>query len=65
MLVKQQIRSRRWPVEEVVPSDRPGKPPLARLALVDDEAQGQSVDVCWDYGAYARNTLRSSRQSLS
>jgi superfamily II DNA or RNA helicase/DNA-binding transcriptional regulator YiaG len=44
-----QLRSRRWLVEDVVPSPTPGQSPLIRLACADDDAQGQSLDVFWDY----------------
>jgi SNF2 family DNA or RNA helicase len=44
-----QVRSRRWLVEEVVPPDKPGQSPLVRLACADDDAQGQTLDVFWDY----------------
>lgn len=44
-----QVRSRRWLVEEVVPSTTPGQTSLVRLACADDDAQGQSLDVFWDY----------------
>ena len=44
-----QVRSRRWLVEEVVPSKTPGESSVVRLACVDDDAQGQSLDVFWDY----------------
>ncbi len=44
-----QVRSRRWLVEEVVKPDMPGQSPLVRLACADDDAQGQAVDVFWDY----------------
>lgn len=44
-----QVRSRRWLVEEVVPSPVPGQSCLVRLACADDDAQGQSLDVYWDY----------------
>ncbi len=44
-----QVRSRRWLVEEVVPSSVPGQSPLVRLACADDDNQGQSLDVFWDY----------------
>src|SRR5213593_1615768 len=44
-----QVRSRRWLVEEVVPQKVPGQSPLVRLACADDDAQGQSLDVFWDY----------------
>jgi superfamily II DNA or RNA helicase len=44
-----QIRSRRWLVEEVVAPTNPRQSPLIRLACADDDAQGQSLDVFWDY----------------
>jgi superfamily II DNA or RNA helicase len=44
-----QVRSRRWLVEEVVAPERPGESVLVRLACADDDAQGQSLDVFWDY----------------
>ena len=44
-----QVRSRRWLVEEVVSSGVPGQSPLVRLACADDDNQGQSLDVFWDY----------------
>jgi hypothetical protein len=44
-----QIRSRRWLVEEVIPPTTPTQSPLVRLACADDDAQGQALDVFWDY----------------
>jgi hypothetical protein len=44
-----QVRSRRWLVEEVVESGGNGQSPLIRLACADDDAQGQSLDVFWEY----------------
>jgi len=44
-----QVRSRRWLVEEVVPPHIQGQSPLVRLACADDDAQGQSLEVFWDY----------------
>jgi superfamily II DNA or RNA helicase len=44
-----QLRSRRWLVEEVVESENPGYSALVRLACADDDAQGQLLDVYWDY----------------
>ena len=43
------VRSRRWLVEEIVPPGSPADSPLVRLACADDDAQGQSLDVYWDY----------------
>ena len=44
-----QVRSRRWLVEEIVPPPTPGQTSIVRLACADDDAQGQSLDVFWDY----------------
>jgi superfamily II DNA or RNA helicase len=43
------VRSRRWLVEEVVPSEIAGHSAVIRLACADDDAQGQALDVYWDY----------------
>ena len=42
------VRSRRWLVEKVETRDD-GDSPLVRLACADDDAQGQLLDVYWDY----------------
>ncbi len=44
-----QIRSRRWLVEDVVHARTPGSSSLVRLACADDDAQGQALEVFWDY----------------
>ena len=44
-----QVRSRRWLVEEVVEPQAAGESSIIRLACADDDAQGQSLDVFWDY----------------
>lgn len=44
-----QVRSRRWLVEEVVSASNPAESAVVRLACADDDAQGQSLDVFWDY----------------
>jgi hypothetical protein len=44
-----QVRSRRWLVEEVVEPTGPGPSCLVRLACADDDNQGQTIDVFWDY----------------
>jgi hypothetical protein len=44
-----QVRSRRWLVEEIVHSTIPGNTAVVRLACADDDAQGQSLEVFWDY----------------
>ncbi len=44
-----QVRSRRWLVEEVISPEIQGQSSLVRLACADDDAQGQSLNVFWDY----------------
>ena len=41
------VRSRRWLVEEVVANGAAS--PLVRLACADDDAQGQELEVYWNY----------------
>ena len=43
------VRSRRWLVEEVDPAPEPGQSPVVSLACADDDAQGQTLEVYWDY----------------
>ena len=43
------VRSRRWLVEEVVAPEASEHSPVLRLACADDDAQGQSLDVLWNY----------------
>jgi len=44
-----QVRSRRWLVDEVIESRSSGQTLLVRLSCADDDAQGQSLEVLWDY----------------
>ena len=44
-----QVRSRRWIVEEVAESQAPGESALVGLACVDDDNQGQALEVFWEY----------------
>src|ERR1700756_5312920 len=44
-----QVRSRRWLVDEVIDPISPGQTCVVRLSCADDDAQGQSLDVLWDY----------------
>ncbi|MYA86665.1 MAG: DEAD/DEAH box helicase [Acidimicrobiaceae bacterium] len=44
-----QVRSRRWIVEEVAESQVPGESALVGLACVDDDNQGQALEVFWEY----------------
>ena len=43
------VRSRRWLVEEVEMASLPGQSPVVSLACADDDAQGQTLEVYWDY----------------
>ena len=43
------VRSRRWLVEEVQPGDIPGQSSIVRLACAEDDAQGEEIEVFWDY----------------
>ena len=42
-------RSRRWLVEEVVDPPAPGESAIVKLACAEDDSQGQSLSVFWDY----------------
>ena len=44
-----QVRSRRWLVDEVIEPKSPGQTCVVRLSCADDDAQGQSLEVFWDY----------------
>lgn len=43
------VRSRRWLVEEVTLPPFPGESAIVQLACADDDAQGQTLEVFWDY----------------
>ncbi len=43
------VRSRTWLVEEVVDAEIPGQSSRVRLACADDDNQGQSLEVFWDF----------------
>ena len=43
------VRQRRYLVEGIVPSLRPGEATKVALACVDDDAQGQRLDVLWEH----------------
>ena len=44
-----QVRSRRRLVEETVESPNPGETARVALACADDDSQGQTLTVFWDY----------------
>jgi superfamily II DNA or RNA helicase len=43
------LRSRTWLVDEVIPSPVSGQTCRVRLSCADDDAQGQPLEVFWDY----------------
>jgi hypothetical protein len=43
------VRSRQWLVEEVIEPPALGSSSIVRLACADDDAQGQCLDVFWNY----------------
>lgn len=43
------VRSRRWLVEGIVAAEVAGQSAIVSLACADDDAQGQTLDVYWDY----------------
>ena len=43
------VRSRRWLVDEVIEPTSPGQTCVARLSCADDDAQGQTLELLWDY----------------
>jgi len=44
-----QLRSRRWVVEEVIAASEPGHSARVRLACAEDDAQGEMLEVYWEY----------------
>ncbi|MYB37480.1 MAG: DEAD/DEAH box helicase [Gammaproteobacteria bacterium] len=44
-----QVRSRRWLVEETIDAPNPGESARVALACADDDNQGQTLTVFWDY----------------
>ena len=43
------VRARRWLVEGIVAVEVAGQSAIVSLACADDDAQGQTLDVYWDY----------------
>jgi hypothetical protein len=44
-----EVRQRRYLVDHVISSPNPSDSLLVRLSCVDDDAQGQPLDVLWDH----------------
>ena len=60
-----QVRSRRWLVEDVVEPERAGESLLVQLACADDDSQGQSLEVFWDYELDRRILQEEGWQDLA
>jgi hypothetical protein len=60
-----QVRSRRYLVEEVSPPAAPGGDHLVRLACLDDDAQGQILEVFWERELDAQMLGASSWESVA
>jgi hypothetical protein len=60
-----QVRSRRWLVEEVVPAPGPSQSALVKLSCADDDAQGQALDVYWNYELDRRILKEEAWQDLA
>src|ERR1035438_7989009 len=43
------VRSRTWLVDEVIEPKTHGQTCIVRLSCADDDAQGQALDILWDY----------------
>ncbi len=43
------VRARRWLVEDIVAAEAAGESAVVCLACADDDAQGQTLDVFWNY----------------
>ncbi len=54
------VRSRRYLVEEVAPPPSPGDDTLVRLSCLDDDAQGEALDVLWEREIDARTITGAS-----
>ena len=60
-----QVRSRRWLVEDVVEPEGAGESLLVQLACADDDSQGQSLEVFWDYELDRRILQEEGWQDLA
>lgn len=59
------LRSRRWLVEEIVEPAAAHHSPVVRLACADDDAQGQSLEVYWNYELDRRILQQERWQDLA
>jgi len=54
------VRQRLYLVEQSVPPVNPGDSMLVRLSCVDDDAQGQTLDILWDISRMPAHTHRTA-----
>lgn len=59
------VRSRQYLVEHVSPPPRPGDSTLLRLACVEDDAQGEPLEVLWEKEVDARQVGATSWEAVA
>ena len=59
-----QCRSHRHLVEEVEPADEPGGDTIVRMACLDDDANGQKLEVFWEREVDARVLGKSTWETV-
>lgn len=59
------VRQRQYLVEEVLPPPAPGEATLVRLACVDDDAQGQALEVLWEQEVDAERLSGEAWESIT
>jgi superfamily II DNA or RNA helicase len=59
------VRSRRYLVEEVVPPPRPGDQTLVRLSCLEDDAEGEALEVLWEKELDARRMNEADWSKLA
>jgi len=59
------VRARQYLVDEVVRPPRPGDATLLRLSCLEDDAQGDALEVLWEHELDARILGRSSWDSVA
>ena len=58
------VRQRLYLVEDVLPAPRPGDATVVRMSCVDDDNQGQALDVLWELELDAQIVHAESWESL-
>jgi SNF2 family DNA or RNA helicase len=59
------VRSRRYLVEEVVPPPQPGDQTLVRLSCLEDDAEGEALEVLWEKELDARRMNEADWSKLA